>query len=98
MAKSRAVWRPTSRLGAWAIGAAGASVGGFWAATVVPDRVGWNAVGMAGAAAGLGLGLAGGTLALLTIWLGHERIRAVIVAFVPFSGAVYLIRRSLVTT
>ena len=98
MGKSRSIWRPTSRLGAWAVGAASASVAGFWAATVVPDRVGWSTVGMAGAAAGLGLGLAGGTLALVAIWLGHERVRAVIVAFVPFSGAVYLIRRSFATS
>lgn len=97
MAESRSFWRPTSRLGACAVAAAAGSAAGFWAATVVPDRTGWSTLGMAGAVSGLGLGVAGGVLALAAVGVGGERAHTVMVAFVPFCGAVYLIRRSLAT-
>jgi hypothetical protein len=86
---------PTSRFGRWAVGTAAAGVAGLLVGTVVPERAGWSRVGMAGTSAGLALGLAGGFLAVIAIVLRAERSVAVLVAFVPFAGSVYLIRRSL---
>jgi hypothetical protein len=95
MAFRSIVW-PASRLGKWAAGAASASVAGLWIGTITPDRAGWSAVGMAGAAAGLTLGLAGGLLALAAVWLRGDLTIGVAASSMPFAAAVYLIRRSLV--
>ena len=88
------VW-PTSRFGRWAVGTAAASAGGLLLGTFVPERVGWSRIGMAGASAGLALGLAGGILAVIAIVFRGDRVITVVAAFVPFAGSVYLIRRSL---
>lgn len=91
----RSMLWPTSRLGKLAVATASASAVGLWIGTVVPERVGWSPLGMAGASAGLVLGIAGGILALAAIWLRDERALAVVVAFLPFAGSAYLIRRSM---
>lgn len=88
------VW-PTSRFGRWAVGTAAASAAGLVLGTVVPERVGWSRIGLAGASAGLALGLAGGILAVIAIVFRGDRVIGVVAAFVPFAGSVYLIRRSL---
>ena len=58
MATLRAMIWPTSRFGRWAVGTAAASAVGLLAGAVVPERVGWSRIGMAGASAGMALGLA----------------------------------------
>jgi hypothetical protein len=88
---------PTSRLGKWALGAAAAGAVGLWLGTVMPERGAWSAVGMAGTSVGLALGVAGGIIAVAAVWLHGDRAIAVVAAFVPFTGSVYLIRRSLAT-
>jgi hypothetical protein len=98
MAGMRSVVWPASRLGRWAAGAASASVAGLWVGTVVPERAGWGAVGMAGTAGGLAFGLASGLLALTAIWTRGDLAIGVLAAFMPFAAALYLIRRSLVTS
>jgi len=95
MATLRAMIWPTSRFGRWAVGTGAASAVGLLAGAVVPERVGWSRIGMAGASAGMALGLAGGTFAVIAIVFRGERVIGVIAAFVPFAGSVYLIRRSL---
>lgn len=90
------VW-PTSRLGKWALGGAAAGAAGLWLGTVMPERGLWSAVGMAGTSVGLALGVAGGIIAVAAVWLRGDRTIAVVAAFVPFTGSVYLIRRSLTT-
>jgi hypothetical protein len=97
MAAMRSVVWPATRLGKWAAGAASASVAGLWVGTVVPERAGWAAVGMAGTAGGLALGLAGGVMALTAAWARGDLAIAVLAAFIPFAAAVYLVRRSLAT-
>ena len=95
MATLRAMVWPTSRFGRWAVGTAAASAAGLLVGTVAPERVGWSRIGLAGASAGMALGLAGGILAVIAIVLRGDRAVGVIAAFVPFAGSVYLIRRSL---
>jgi hypothetical protein len=95
MATWRAMVWPTSRFGRWALGTAAASAAGLVVGTVVPERVGWSRIGLAGASAGLALGLAGGILAVIAMVFRGDRVIGVVAAFVPFAGSVYLIRCSL---
>jgi hypothetical protein len=97
MAAVRSVVWPASRLGRWAAGTASASAAGLWLGTVVPERDRWSAIGMAGTAGGLALGLGGGLVALAAVWARGDRAIGVLAAFFPFAAALYLIRRSLVT-
>jgi hypothetical protein len=50
---------------------------------------------MAGASVGLALGLAGGAMGAAAVCLRRDRVLAVMAAFLPFAGSVYLVRRSL---
>jgi hypothetical protein len=52
---------------------------------------------MAGTSVGLALGLMGGVIAAAAMGLRRDRVPAVMAAFVPFAGSLYLIRRSLVS-
>jgi hypothetical protein len=98
MVAMRSVVWPASRVGKWAAGAACASMAGLWVGTVVPERAGWGAVGLAGTAGGLALGLASGLLAITAISTRGDLAIGVLAAFLPFAAALYLIRRSLVTS
>ena len=95
MGTLRSVVWPATRLGKWAAGAATVSAAALWVGAAAPERVGWSGIGMAGTSVGLALGLAGGVIAMAAICLRHDRVLAVVAAFVPFAGSVYLIRRSL---
>lgn len=95
MSTLRAMVWPTSRFGRWAVGTAAVGAAGLLLGTVVPERAVWSRIGLAGASAGLALGLAGGMLAVIAIVFRGDRAIGVIAAFVPFAGSVYLIRRSL---
>jgi hypothetical protein len=98
MAALRSVVWPASRLGKWAAGTASASMAGLWVGTVVPERDGWSVIGMAGTAGGLALGLGSGLMALVAIRSRGDVAIGVFAAFMPFAAALYLIRRSLVTS
>ncbi len=97
MGTLRSVVLPASRLGKWAAGAATVSTAGLWVGAVAPERVGWSGIGMAGTSVGLALGLMGGVIAAAAMCLRRDRVLAVMAAFVPFAGSLYLIRRSLVS-
>jgi hypothetical protein len=95
MGTLRSVVWPASRLGKWAAGAATGSAAALWVGAAAPERVGWSGIGMAGTSVGLALGLAGGVMAAAAVCLRRDRVPAVMAAFVPFAGCVYLVRRSL---
>jgi hypothetical protein len=66
---------PTTQLGKWAVGLAGASVVLLF---------GWSLVGRLGGVPGLAFGLAGGVLALVAIVRRGERALTVFAVLLPF--------------
>ena len=53
----------------------------------MPERVGWSRIGLAGASAGLALGLAGGILAVIAIVFRGDRVIGVIKAYTTRVGS-----------
>ena len=70
----RLVVLPTTQLGKWAVGLAGASVVLLF---------GWSLVGRLGGVPGLAFGLAGGVLALVAILRRRERALTVFAVLLP---------------
>lgn len=75
-------FRPTTRLGWWAVGLAAASV---------VLELAWQFLGPLGGFPGLACGLAGGVVALIAIRRRGERAVSVFLAFVPFANALVFV-------